>query len=1664
MKNKKLFTGFMGFLVAFSGYSGILTPSAAGAELPTFTESFDNEPIGPKTAGAGWTLGSDPGIGTLEIVEDPSAEHKSMKLTDNHYAANEEFRPAASIYRTISPQTGKFTVETRVRIEKYEGADPHFNFAVTDNQSNIAVKLTYSGGVWRDITNAEVINMPSGSLIGKWVTLRLEIDKPAGKYNMTVISDAYKFGRKDNRLNKETGTYTVSNLPLKPGTGDLTRLTYLPQKNKGVYYVDYLTLNNNAPVWSGGALTKTKPIEKSVTLTWPNAVDDRGPIKEYGIYEGNVKIGSTAGNVNTFKVTDIVDGRHIYKVEAMDNEGNRSTGGPSTAVVVGEIVTQLKPPAGHPRLLVRAQGLPALREKLAKTEMKDYLEKVNEAAAVTNKDGLLGAIPAGQNDNFDEALLLSIKSKALLSLLEQDQAAGEELGEAAIGMMKNFMESFESNNLDKSSGHAGDTLFAGALVYDWCYKYLTETQKAEFVALFEEMAESETLGGYPMDASMGYYITGNRSENHVSRDLLSVGTAIFDEEPYMYSSATEILLKEFVPSRAFLYKAGMHYQGDSYGQNRYTFDVIANLIYARMGYPDVFNKNMGDVPYRVLYTRTPDGDLLRDGDSWLVTDRENYAAQPSTFLYTADYYKNPYFKQAFQNEYAQSDWNVDPILVLLLHNPDLPGKPVDDLALTRYFGSPNGSMVARTGWDTGKDSKAVVAEMKVGEYHTNNHDHLDPGAFQMYYKGSLAVDSGVYASYGDKHDVNYYKRTIAHNSMLIYDGKEEFKLWGEKRSNDGGVQWPAQGVEPLYNTELQPPEQGKESVYKIASVAGQQFGPDLIKPDYTYLKGDLTKVYASKVSKYNRSFVFLNLKDDDHPAAMIVYDRVDSTNEQFKKYWLLHSEEKPLVEGNVTTVTRSAYGYNGKLVNTTLLPSEENLNINPVGGKENEYSVFGENYESSAAGKGNLEPGSWRVEISPKEQKKEDHFLNVMQVMDNEDGPDPLAVEMIDLDSMVGAKIADRVALFSKSGDRLSGTVTLKIPGSEDYLQYVVTDLKAGYWSVKREGAASAEQIEVTEDGGVLSFNGAPGTYVLEHSETRGDLLERPIWNNGTLTASDIAEDTVKLTWSGIQADSAIVGYRLFDGTKLVQEVTGAEQNNLVLTDAPSGRHVYRIEAVTASGTLSDTGPSVTVKLQNLFKISGTVTKDGGEAASKAKVEVRTPKGFLVKSVLADEEGRYTANDLPNGNYVLNVAYEKTDKYSESVLLSNADLTKDMVLTPMLKIVAVTASIGSAEKTIDGDLTEGWAAEGIGVWAKYDLGRVQNVDRVDLLFGNATSRKNAFDIAVSTDDATYTIVYSGSSSGTSPNMEQHRFDPVSARYVKFIGNGNSGPYGTWTTLEELALYGKVSPIASINPVKVKTTAGLAPVLPTVVTAVYSNQQTAELRVVWEKITPAQYAAEQVFTVEGTVSGTPIRAQAEVTVGAPALATGVPGRPVLSTNSGHATGLKDGNYSVTMNMWWGPNASTFKLYENGELIDSQTLSDASPNAQTVTTPVSGRTNGTYTYTVKLSNGYGTTESEPLTVVVTDASPGGPALSHNNWDGDGNYEVTMNMWWGTNAAEYRLYENGVRIDSQALTATTPSAQEISTQISGKAAGTYVYTCELVNAAGVTSGPALTVQVNE
>lgn len=194
---------------------------------------------------------------------------------------------------------------------------------------------------------------------------------------------------------------------------------------------------------------------------------------------------------------------------------------------------------------------------------------------------------------------------------------------------------------------------------------------------------------------------------------------------------------------------------------------------------------------------------------------------------------------------------------------------------------------------------------------------------------------------------------------------------------------------------------------------------------------------------------------------------------------------------------------------------------------------------------------------------------------------------------------------------------------------------------------------------------------------------------------------------------------------------------------------------------------------------------------------------------------------------------------------------------------------------------------------------------------------------------------------------------------------------------------------------------------------------------------------------------------------PGTTTKVPSAGALSNTSGWANGLHDGRYDVVMNLWRGNPGDVFRLYENGMLLESRLL-DASGTSQTARMKVDGRSNGSYVYTGELLNAAGATRTSTTTVNVTAAAPGKPVVSHDNWDKNGAFVVTADLWWGTNATSYQILLDGAVVGSGNLVAATPNAQRATVSLTGVAVGSHVLKAVFVNAYGETSSAPVTVVV--
>jgi hypothetical protein len=291
------------------------------------------------------------------------------------------------------------------------------------------------------------------------------------------------------------------------------------------------------------------------------------------------------------------------------------------------------------------------------------------------------------------------------------------------------------------------------------------------------------------------------------------------------------------------------------------------------------------------------------------------------------------------------------------------GEPPPEPPRARLFGRATiGQACLRTGW--GDD--ATVVFFKAGDYF-DNHGHFDQGAFTIWRKGFLALDSGAYGSFDAAHRMEYARKSIAHNVLVFgTDAEGGQRLLNSQDSGDLADHVAKKKARNLETAEILAWEAREGWAYVAASL-GAAYDP---------------KVVAS----WTREIVFLD------SGALVVLDRAKA---RAPARWLLHTTGEPALETGTFRVTEGS----SALAGWTLLPDKAVVKkVGPgcfVDGKDfppDKVASFGV-------------PGAWRVEVSGG-----DVFLHVLVPMDAAG-----ALPEVTRDGL-GATIGDVRVSFSGSG------------------------------------------------------------------------------------------------------------------------------------------------------------------------------------------------------------------------------------------------------------------------------------------------------------------------------------------------------------------------------------------------------------------------------------------------------------------------------------------------------------------------------------------------------------------------------------------------------------------------------------------------------------------------
>lgn len=165
------------------------------------------------------------------------------------------------------------------------------------------------------------------------------------------------------------------------------------------------------------------------------------------------------------------------------------------------------------------------------------------------------------------------------------------------------------------------------------------------------------------------------------------------------------------------------------------------------------------------------------------------------------------------------------------------------------------------------------------------------------------------------------------------------------------------------------------------------------------------------------------------------------------------------------------------------------------------------------------------------------------------------------------------------------------------------------------------------------------------------------------------------------------------------------------------------------------------------------------EAESSVQMEITQAKSIGSSAFI-------TLSDKITGQ---RVTYTLT--FDEPVLEKAADLVEYYDIAGV-EASAIPEPQNIPENTLDSNLSTRWSAEGK-QWIKYDLGKETEFSSIFLAFLSGDVRASIFSIEVSNDGSVWNKVFEGMSSGKTVSPEMFSFNPVTARYIRINGNGNT---------------------------------------------------------------------------------------------------------------------------------------------------------------------------------------------------------------------------------------------------------------------------------------------------
>ena len=580
-------------------------------------------------------------------------------------------------------------------------------------------------------------------------------------------------------------------------------------------------------------------------------------------------------------------------------------------------------------------------------------------------------------------------------------------------LLQRSIEHYHARNAEGWAAHWYSTSRVNAWsAYDWIYNDLSNEERREIAMPFIEHVDLEQLrpgqprfirhnGGGP---TTGFYGPLNLR--------WFVGLALYDD------GINDDLALEYLRSGYELNMQLLEHRRKSAGDDGGA--ASASLNYAMGAYPwaefnffhtmrsalgeDISGKwpHVASFPEYVIWNWLPGEREFGTGDSYHTTNKLTLGQMYTHTAQIMHFYGKTRPDHAALSRWMQGEipdggytftWPCHPFLLTQLDDAPPPKGPSELLGTARHFGN-MGQIFMRSG--SGPDDTYALFTVNG---ILRQHKHFDNNNFTIFKKGFLALDTGTRPEPG-QHLFQYYCRTVAHNCILIYMPEEKLtRYWGSRA----------------------PGEEDTGPVNDGGQIS--QLGSEVVafetNPHFTYLAGDATSCYShEKCRLVLRQFVFIP------PDHFVIFDRVTSTDPEYKKTWLLHTAREPEVDGMMFRAEQEE----GRVMCRTMLPADAILT--KIGGQGKQFWADGRNWPLP---EGYRTPdttellGQWRMEVSPGAAREEDMFLHFIQVGDlsmSEMAP----AELVQEDGMVGVSFSfgeNETTVTFSTGGKASGHIRM---------------------------------------------------------------------------------------------------------------------------------------------------------------------------------------------------------------------------------------------------------------------------------------------------------------------------------------------------------------------------------------------------------------------------------------------------------------------------------------------------------------------------------------------------------------------------------------------------------------------------------------------------------------